>query len=372
MIKIKKLFIILRKILFYVIDTLFKLKKNILKKNNNNIFIIRLDNIGDFILWIESAKEIIKFYRQKKIIFICSKTIYKLALATNIFDKVIPIDTNKFEKNIFYRIKKIILLKKLNGLLVINPTYSRKFLRCDSIVRQLNVDIKIGNIGDLSNMNKIEKIISNQWYTQLLKNSDKLIHELERNSYFNFKLGVKNNKNIKLANLNFIKINKIKFKEIIKSEYIIICPGGSVSYKRWPVSNFASLVNFLHEIYKIPVIIVGDKKEKYLSKKLYEEIKTTQKFDFTGNTNLEEYIYLIKNAKLLIGNDSSAIHISTAVKTESICILDWEGVPNGRFLPYPEKVIGIKPICIFREFYKTNQRIRVKEVLNQCLTILDQ
>ena len=95
----------------------------------------------------------------------------------------------------------------------------------------------------------------------------------------------------------------------------MICPGSSVEFKRWPVNNFSFIANKLNLKYDLEIIIVGSKKEEEMSKILFNQIISNKKYNFTGQTNLKEYIYLIKNAQLVLANDSSAIHISTAVNT---------------------------------------------------------
>lgn len=367
--KVIILYLKLKKLFFYILDfIIIKITKNpkIIRKN---IIILRLDNIGDFILWIESAREIKNFYPKNKIIFICSSTIYSLAKSTKIFDQVISIDTSKFEKNIFYRIKNIILVKKLNSKIAINPIYSRVFLREDSLIRASDAQYRIGYNCDLSNITKFEKSISDCWYTKLICISNNNLHELEKNSEFNFNLGFKKNKKIKLANLNFIKVKKLKKKDLSKNKYMVVCPGSSVIFKRWSIFNFAFIANALKLKYKIGVVILGSKNEKELSENLFNKINGIEKYDLTGQTNLQEYIYLIKNAKLLLGNDSSAIHIAAATNTQSICILDWINAPKGRFLPYPKNLNSKTPICFFR---KNNNNINPEKVLKYCINNLDQ
>ena len=47
---------------------------------------------------------------------------------------------------------------------------------------------------------------------------------------------------------------------------------------------------------------------------------------------MKEWVALIKNADLLIGNDSGSVHVAAAVRTPSICISGyWHG---SRYFPY--------------------------------------
>jgi len=53
-----------------------------------------------------------------------------------------------------------------------------------------------------------------------------------------------------------------------------------------------------------------------------------------GTTSLTELVDIISKAKLLITNDSSALHIAACLNTQTICLL--MGRHYGRFAPYPK------------------------------------
>ena len=68
--------------------------EDILKKkaNNNIISIIRVDNIGDFIIYISSYNLIPKQYINFKKVLICNELVMELAKSLDIFDYIIPIN----------------------------------------------------------------------------------------------------------------------------------------------------------------------------------------------------------------------------------------------------------------------------------------
>ena len=51
-----------------------------------------------------------------------------------------------------------------------------------------------------------------------------------------------------------------------------------------------------------------------------------------GKTSLIDLVEMIRGAVLLVGNDSSSVHIATAVGTKAICVVG--GWDNGRMYPY--------------------------------------
>ncbi|MFC1771644.1 glycosyltransferase family 9 protein, partial [Candidatus Margulisiibacteriota bacterium] len=69
-----------------------------------NILFVRLDNIGDFVLWLEAAKEFRELYPQDKyaITLVGNSSWAGLSDHTGYFDKIIPINRNRFHWNVFY------------------------------------------------------------------------------------------------------------------------------------------------------------------------------------------------------------------------------------------------------------------------------
>jgi len=111
-----------------------------------------------------------------------------------------------------------------------------------------------------------------------------------------------------------------------------------------------SLIKEIICIYKKKVIICGTNSEADLIKNIVKDINSKLILLRIGKSLLE-YIEIIRNAEVLIGNNSSSVHIASFVKTKSICI--YGGQLYGRFLPYPEW-INNRPLVIFNNQCKEN------------------
>ena len=72
------------------------------KFKRNIIVLSRLDALGDFVLWLDSAKEYRKKYPKVKIVVICRKDTAELAKTLDYFDKVIAVDTKKLSTDLVY------------------------------------------------------------------------------------------------------------------------------------------------------------------------------------------------------------------------------------------------------------------------------
>ena len=66
--------------------------------------------------------------------------------------------------------------------------------------------------------------------------------------------------------------------------------------------------------------------------------------NWAGRTSLQELIAIIARAHILVGNETSAMHIAAAVSTPSVCIVG--GGHYGRFIPYRLEMETKKPLPV--------------------------
>lgn len=299
-----------------------------------SVAIIRLDVIGDFVLWLDSAKELRKIYPNKKIVLFANSSWAELAKRLSHWDEVVSVDMSKFRINETYRLKMLYLIHRLGFDVAIHPTYSREYLS-DMLLRASGALERIGFDGDLSNISIIQKQISDAWYTKLIKSDCKKEMELIRNAEFIRNLGLSN---FKSEVQKIPKLIDLPKSLKISNPYIIIFPGASWSPKLWPAKNFAQLVKILKLKYKLQVVFCGSDNEYILCKQIIELSGVDEAINFAGKTSLIELVEVIRNSEFLFANDTSAIHIAASTNTLAICILG--GGHYGRFLPYQSEVEG--------------------------------
>ena len=321
------------KITYYIsvffVDNIIQARNS--RKFYGEIILVKLDNIGDFIIWITFAKAIKTFYKKEKITLVCHKNVKDLALKLNLFDKIIEIDQTLFCRNLIYRIRKIKVLKEYSYGKVFHSTFSRSFICSDSIVRILCARKKYGFCGDTKNQSKFLKMISNLWYTNLFSSKEILIHEYYRNNEFLRKLKIPNIKNKSIPIISELK----NINLTLPKDFIIVNPGASDHSRMWPVANFINLINKILKSKNIVIYICGSNNDKDIGKKIKENIPNKNLINITGKTSIIELIELIRLSKLVIANDSASVHIANAVETNSICISG--GNNFGRFVPYPKE-----------------------------------
>jgi len=311
-----------------------------IQKPSNTILIIRIDAIGDSIIWLDQAKEYRKAYPDHKLVLLHNKAWTDIAERLPYFDECIPFDRTKV-CNIEYYKTLISTLNKYTYERVYSPVFSRDFITVDWIVHNVNANEKIGYEGDYQNnygalannlyyrrhSNKYDlKAIADSWYTKLVPNDKSCIMELQRNAHF-----VRQTLNHEFkSNLPTIPFELLKSDLIPASKYAVLVLGAGVAQRMWAIPNFVHIVQNLPYSY---IVLCGSENEQYLSESFTNEYKGDKKIlNLTGKTNLIELTSIISNASLIITNETSSSHIAVATRTPSVCLLG--GGHYGRFHPY--------------------------------------
>ena len=173
---LKPLLVIVKSLLFYIFDSFALYNANPPQKNKFElVLLVRQDAIGDFIMWLDTAKEFRQLFPAKKykIILIGNASWCGLADEFPYWDQVLPIDSKKFKSFSGYRWGLLRKIKNMRAHIAIQPTFSREFYNGDTIIRASTALKKVGSVGDMSNRNWLKKIISDHWYTELVTASTK-------------------------------------------------------------------------------------------------------------------------------------------------------------------------------------------------------
>lgn len=94
---------------------------------------------------------------------------------------------------------------------------------------------------------------------------------------------------------------------------------GKVTYKNWPPSHFAKLLDTVIERYKIKVVAIGSPEEI----KVAQEVKNMMRYNFinlVGQTTLQELIACVKIFKMVLCLDSCVFHIASAFEKPCIAL----------------------------------------------------
>lgn len=308
------------------------------RRSKRKLLLVRLDSIGDFILWLDSAKEYRRLYPEQKITLIANSAWAELAESLPYWDEVCPVELRQLTGNPLYRWKLLSKIRQAGFEVAIQPTFSRVFMHGDSIIRASGAKHRIGSQGDLSNISVRDKTIADRWYTCLLPATPEPLMELERNAELISHLSG-HPFNASLPVLPVLTTLSADLKPA--NNYFILFPGASWHGRQWPLAQFARVLEQLQQRYSWQPVICGTPAELALCTTVAKET-TASCLNLAGKTSLLELTELIRNARLLIGNETSAVHFAAAVSTPAVCILG--GGHYGRFMPYPDHMEGVKPV----------------------------
>ena len=291
---------------------------------------IRQDAIGDFVIWLDTAKEFRYLYPSEKykIVLVGNALWYSLAKALPYWDEVISVDIKQFKTIFSYRWNLLKQVRNLGANIAIQPTFSREFYHGDTIVRASGAPTRISSEGDMSNRNWLKKKLADSWHTELIPASTQMMTELERNAEFFQRLSKKP---------HFISYPKLNLPGLASSvnwenqEYYVLFPGVSEALRQWPVECFAEIANRIYDQTGLTGILDGAPNEKPLAEFIQNISKASLEW---AGTMLDELPELLKYAKFVVSGETSAVVIAAAVETPVICVLG--GAYFGRFFPYPE------------------------------------
>jgi ADP-heptose:LPS heptosyltransferase len=305
--------------------------------------LVRLDNIGDFVLWLDAAKYLRCNYPGRHIVLIANAAWADLATCFPYWDEVWPLQLKAFVNKPIYRWSILRRVFNSGFEIAMQPTFSRVLLHGDSLIRASKAVYRIGSESDLTNISTEDATRSNRWYTQLIQDGDLTLMELERNAEFLKGLGIAKPKP-HVASIPRINVDITPFR--IPEDYFVICPGASNFKRIWPIERFAEIARYVYDKTGWTMVICGSKNEAHLAAEVIR-LANIDACNLTGIASLPEFVEVVRGSRILIGNETASTHIAASVQVESVCILG--GGHFGRFMPYSNKILGTKPCSVYHK-----------------------
>lgn len=153
------------------------------------------------------------------------------------------------------------------------------------------------------------------------------------------------------AKENFVKIEKMLknsgYTGKKQQKLILVAPGSQRPEKMWPIEKYREIIERLKKNKNYFIGITGSKSEKELPLN-FEKDKNV--IDFRGEISLVEFGALISKADVVVGNDSSPIHIASGFEKPFVIGIFGPGKRSLGFFPWTEKSNVIED----NEFYENN------------------
>lgn len=299
---------------------------------NKDMVLVRLDAIGDFVMWLDAAKEFAQV-RDGKVILICNQACSEIAYNTGYFDEVIGVNYGKLRhtSQVKYRWSMHRLLKNVKADWAVQCTYSKEIFS-DMVMSAVEANEKITIDSPKTILSRWTYRFAEPIYQKVIATPKEHMMEIHRNTLF---AGQVLNREIR-SGVPFIKKVEAAQSKVPENRYFILFPGASESERMWQIDRFAELASRLHERVEyrdLKCCLCGGKDEAYLGDIFIEKYVPKEKIiNRMGETSLTELIEIIRGAEFIVTNDTSAVHFAAAVNTQAFCI--WGPWEYGRFLPY--------------------------------------
>lgn len=304
------------------------------KYNSNKVILFRLDLIGDCTMFTSAAKAIREHYQDREMTVLCLSSTKPVFERLGIFDDIICMDFKPHDID-YRKLRKLIkTLRKDRYDLLLQPQVSKMpiadilaaAVKCN---KRIAIETKPGN----SPAEWIEKV--NFLYDEFIPYPRGIVSEFDYYGAFVRGLGMPDYKTT---------CPSLQYKEqnFIEGDYYVFYPGGSFAQKFWEADRFAKLADYIFQKTGLTGVILGVASEQWVSDRVKEHLSLTTAMafvDLTGKTSIADVIDIIGNAKFVVSNDTSGVHIACATKTPSVA--DAGGWHYNRFLPY--HIEDVKP-----------------------------
>jgi ADP-heptose:LPS heptosyltransferase len=329
----------------YCLDTLLVLTRKV-TSHPERVLIVRVDAIGDFILWLDAAQATVKHYRtQGKIVTLVANAAWAAwAKEFAIFDEVIALDRSRFNQGLRYRYRFERSIQALGCSIAVQPTYSREWLFGDALVRVSGATERIGSTGCPTTMLSWQQRISDRSYTRLISADPAPCMELIRNAEFVRGLGEPSFR-AKVADLrecSDLRIDESFIAAIpVDRQYYVLFPGASWDGKQWTLASFAQVAEWLHSKTGWHGVVCGGPSDRALAERLCRECEAPL-LNWAGRTDLSRMAAILSHAQCLLTNDTSAPHTAAALGVPTVCVSG--GGQYARFMPYQVEQRDDRPL----------------------------
>lgn len=293
------------------------------------ILVLRLDALGDFVIWLDAARGLRSLYPsdQFEITLLGNQSWCGLAEESAYFDRVWGMDRKKFATDPRYRFRLLRKVRQGGFEVILNPAFSRDFLWSDAVARAGGSAKRIASQSNDAIMTPPLLRLTDSWYTQIVPARDQPLMELERNADFVRGLGAPDFQ----AGLSVLPAATKKPSGFAPGDYYVLFPGAGRAFRQWPVTRFADIARRLHRQYGWTGIVAGGQADRPLGQML-ETAAGAPIQNWAGQTRLAELNGVIAGAKVLLSNETSAVHIAAALGTPAVSVTG--GGHFGRYIPY--------------------------------------
>ncbi|HTS55062.1 MAG TPA: glycosyltransferase family 9 protein [Burkholderiales bacterium] len=297
----------------------------------SRLLVIKLDALGDFILWLPVARALRKAFppSSHEITLLGNQAWTDLAAKIGVFDRIRPVNRDRLRNDLVYRYGLMLETRRAGFTQAVQCQLSREFFLGDAIVRTCGAPLRVGPRGDSAVSTPRQLRISDHWYDRLLDTLPPTSAELKRNADFLQKLtGATVEEPFPSLRADWFEASP---QRKFSGKYFVVAPGASIPGKMWPAERYAEICRRIVGQLGWEGVICGDATQTQLAQQICERTSTGIS-DLTGRTTIAELCALVSRASLYVGNDTGPAHMAVAFGVPAVVVMG--GGHFGRFFPY--------------------------------------
>lgn|GEM_PF-952787 len=297
------------------------------------VLVIRLDDLGDFFLWLPFAEALRRHYPADR---------YELTLLGNppwidaapqlmTYDRYLTLDRRKFEQDDRYFLEMAELFSIADYDLLIQPRHYR-FLKIDDLflfwVRPAESwTLRYDYDHAYSRKARCWMRLVDACYTHPVP-LPPTKKELEiSDGFLRAIAGTSAGLDLPTDWVNFAGPD-------LPTPYFVVLPGTATPARQWPGANFAEVITAWLSRTEWTCVLCGGPRETELAAEIMARVGSPRVVNRCGQTTILQLCGVIAGARMVVGNDTGGIHIAALAKVPSVVIIG--GGHWGKFLPYPE------------------------------------
>lgn len=134
-------------------------------------------------------------------------------------------------------------------------------------------------------------------------------------------------------------------------KYAVVHAGGNWDLKRWPAAHFAEWIRLFTSEHSMKVVLCGTKGEEDLTNRIVT-LSGGKAVSLCGQTSIDMLAVLLKNAQVLLSNDSGPIHLAASQGTRIVGLFgptspEETGPLSGSPARIMRKDVGCEVPCYF-------------------------
>lgn len=301
-------------------------------KRRRGLLVIRMDGIGDMILFRRTLDEYATAFGVDKsdITVLGCKSWGPIAPVIFAGYKLFVINEHAFARRPFYRFRMGLRVRQIAPAVTICDSYLRRAMMADSLMWLAGAPKSISSLPFINEPTRTEFTYYLSQVDQIIDTGPYPTHEIIR--HYRFLSAVTGREIAPLP-------PKILWRDqalprLKGTRYVVLNPGSNEFGRRWPFESYLDIAEKLLAA-DLHVVIVGGPGERAgdLRARFGEDKRV---IDLIGKTTVPELLDVLKHAALVISNDTGPAHLSIALETPTVVIVG--GGHFGSFVPYPEEV----------------------------------